>query len=107
MAMKESDLQVAQDLKHRVSHLAPMIDFRVFGSRSRGDATWDSDLDIFIEFESIDACLKQSVKDAAWEVTLQSGVVVTTLLFSRNDLENTPLRSSPIVKVILEEGIPV
>jgi len=107
MPMIEHDIQTARELKKRVSKLTPLIDFRLFGSRARGDADEYSDMDIFMEFETIDRELRNRIKNAAWEMTLESGIVVTTLLFSRHEIENSPLRSSPIVRVIMEEGVPV
>ena len=107
MSMIENDLQTARELKKRVSKLTPLIDFRLFGSRARGDADDYSDMDIFMEFETVDKDLRNKVKNTAWEMTLESGIVVTTLLFSRHEIEDSPLRSSPIIRVILEEGVPV
>jgi predicted nucleotidyltransferase len=107
MSVIENDLQTARELKKRVSKLKPLIDFRLFGSRARGDADDYSDMDIFMEFETVDRELKSKVKNAAWEMTMESGIVVTTLLFSRREIEDTPLRSSPIIRVIMEEGVPV
>ncbi len=107
MPIIEHDIQTARELKKRVSKLTPLIDFRLFGSRARGDADEYSDMDIFMEFETIDRELRNRIKNAAWEMTLESGIVVTTLLFSRHEIENSPLRSSPIVRVIMEEGVPV
>jgi hypothetical protein len=40
-------------------------------------------------------------------MTLETGIVVTTLLFSRYEIENSALRSSPIIRVIMEEGVSV
>ncbi len=107
MPTAQNDLQTARMLKDRVLKLSPLIDFRLFGSRARGEADEFSDMDIFMEFETVDRELKQKVKNAAWEMTLETGIVVTTLLFSRDEIENSALRSSPIVRVIMEEGIPV
>ncbi|OQW99543.1 MAG: hypothetical protein BWK74_01990 [Desulfobacteraceae bacterium A6] len=107
MTIIEHDIQTARELKKRVSKLTPLIDFRIFGSRARGDADEYSDMDIFMEFETIDRELRNRIKNAAWEMTLESGIVVTTLLFSRYEIENSPLRSSPIVRAIMEEGVPV
>lgn len=107
MPTTQSDLQTARELKNRVAKLTPLLDFRLFGSRARGDADEYSDMDIFMEFETVDRELKTMVKNAAWEMTLETGIVVTTLLFSRDEIENSPLRSSPIIRVIMEEGVPV
>ena len=107
MPMIEKDLQTARELKKRVSKLEPLIDFRLFGSRARGDADDYSDMDIFMDFETVDKDLRSRVKNCAWEMTMESGIVVTTLLFSRHEIEDSPLRSSPIIRVIMEEGVPV
>jgi len=107
MPITENDLQTARELKKRVSKLTPLIDFRLFGSRARGDADDYSDMDIFMEFETVDRELSSRVKNAAWDITLESGIVVTTLLFSRHEIEDSPLRSSPIIRVIMEEGVHV
>ncbi len=107
MSTIQNDLQTARELKKRVSTITPLIDFRLFGSRARGDADDYSDTDIFIEFETVDRELRNRVKKAAWEMTLETGIVVTTLLFSRHEIEDSPLRLSPIIRVIMEEGVPV
>jgi len=107
MPMTQNDLQTAMELKKRVSQLTPLIDCRLFGSRARGDSDEDSDMDIFMEFETVDHELKNRVKNIAWEMTLETGIVVTTLLFSRYEIEESALRSSPIIRVIMEEGVPV
>ena len=107
MPMIENDLQTVRELKKRVSKLKPLIDFRLFGSRAHGDADDYSDMDIFMESETVDRDLRSRVKNATWEMTMESGIVVTTLLFSRHEIEDSPLRSSPIIRVIMEEGVPV
>lgn len=107
MPVTQNDLQTARELKKRVSELTPLIDFRIFGSRARGDADEYSDMDIFMEFETVNRDLKYKVKSAAWELSLETGIVVTTLLFSRYEIEESPLRSSPIIRVIMEEGVSV
>jgi predicted nucleotidyltransferase len=107
MPTTQNDLKTAKELKKRVSEITPLIDFRLFGSRARGDADEYSDMDIFMEFESVDRVLKNRVKNIAWDMTLETGIVVTTLLFSRSEIEDSALRSSPIIRVIMEEGVSV
>jgi predicted nucleotidyltransferase len=71
--LSENDLQTARELKKRISKFTPLIDFRLFGSRGRGDAKAFSDMDIFMEFETVDRELRNRVKNAAWEMTLETG----------------------------------
>ncbi|HIJ94724.1 MAG TPA: nucleotidyltransferase domain-containing protein [Desulfuromonadales bacterium] len=68
MAILDRDLMVARKLKDRLSSVVTLVDFKVFGSRARGDADEYSDLDVFIEVEAIDKELKDKITDIAWEV---------------------------------------
>ena len=102
--MKDKDRDVALELKNRLAGLVQLVDFCVFGSRARGDAMEDSDMDVFIEVENLDKDLKERVQDAAWEVGFENFMVISPLIFTRDELENSPLRSSPIVRAIKEEG---
>ncbi|MDI6753238.1 MAG: nucleotidyltransferase domain-containing protein [Thermodesulfobacteriota bacterium] len=103
--MTERDLTIARDLKGRISQVVQVLDFRIFGSRARGDADEYSDLDVFIELERVDSEIKKKIGDIIWEVGFKNFIVISPLIFTRHEIENTALRSSPIVKNIAEEGV--
>jgi len=105
--MNNEDFRVARELKGRLSSLVDLLDFKVFGSRARGDADEYSDMDIFFEVESLDSALKDRISEIVWEVGFNNYTVISPLIFTRDELENSPLRSSPIVMVIAEEGVAV
>lgn len=103
--MRQEDREIARELKEKVSEIASLVDFRVFGSRARGDSDEYSDLDVFLEFESVDKALEEQVSNFAWEIGFRHGMVISPLVFSRHELEKTALRASPIVRAIAEEGV--
>jgi predicted nucleotidyltransferase len=105
--MREHDRRIALELKQRLSHVVPLVDFSVFGSRARGDADKYSDMDVFVEIEYLTKDLKEKISEVTWEVGFKNEVVISALIFTRDELENTPLRSSPIVQAINEEGVRV
>ena len=105
--MTEKDIHIATTLKQRLAGAVSLVDFRVFGSRARGDADEYSDMDVFVEVEELDKILKERILDISWEVGFENFMVVSPLIFTRNELENSPLRSSPIVKAIVAEGVSV
>lgn len=108
MAMLDKDLQVAQKLKDRLSRVVALVDFKVFGSRARGDADEYSDLDVFIEVETLDRELKEKISEIAWEVGFYNDCIhISPLVFTRYEIEESPLRISSIVQVIAEEGVRV
>ncbi len=105
--MNERDFNIARELKGRLSGMVELLDFRIFGSRARGDADDYSDMDVFVEVERLDKNLKDMILDSAWDIGFSNLMVIAPLIFTRNELENTALRSSPIVKVIFAEGVQV
>jgi predicted nucleotidyltransferase len=105
--MTEQDYAIASDLKQRLESAVSLLDFRIFGSRARGDADEHSDMDVFVEVELLDKNLKDRIMDISWEVGFENFMVIAPLIFSRDELENSPLRSSQIVKAIAAEGVPV
>jgi len=102
--MSGKDLSIAMELKKRLSEQVQLVTIRVFGSRARGNAAEVSDMDVFIEVESLDKNLKERILDIAWEIGFENLTVISPLIFSREELKNSPLRSSPIVKSIQQEG---
>lgn len=105
--MKQKDYEIAKDLKKRLSEVVNLIDFKVFGSRARGEADEYSDMDVFIEVESLDKKIKEKISDITWEIGFENLIVISPLIFTRDEIENSPLRASPIVKNIAEEGVAV
>ena len=105
--MLARDKQIVEEFKQRLSRIVDLVDFRVFGSRARGNADEYADLDIFLEVESLDKALKDRILETAWEVGFEHNMMISPLIFTRDELEDSPLRSSPIVKSVAAEGIPI
>ncbi|MCF6147895.1 MAG: hypothetical protein E3K37_04470 [Candidatus Kuenenia sp.] len=103
--MKQKDYEIAKKLKERLSETVSLVDFRVFGSRARGSGDEYSDMDVFIEIEFIDKKLKEKISDIVLEIGFEDFVVIFPLIFTKEEIEDSPLRLSPIVKNIMEEGI--
>jgi len=103
--LAKKDKQIAEELKRRLTQIVKLADFRVFGSRARGDGDEYSDLDIFLEVESLSKTLKDHILEIAWEVGFENNIKISCLIFTRSEIENSPMRSSPIVRSVATEGI--
>ena len=99
------DYKIARELKKRLAEAMELIDFKIYGSKARGDDDEFSDLDVFIEVASLDRKTNDLISEIAWEVGLENLIVISPLVFSRDEIENSPLRASPILININEEGI--
>ena len=105
--MKQRDYKIARKLKKKLSEVVELVDFRVFGSRVRGDESEHSDMDVFLEVESLNRDTKEKISDVTWEVGFEHFMVISPLIFTRDEIEKSALKASPIVKNIFEEGIRV
>jgi len=107
ITMRTKDYELAKQLKDRLSNLVPLLDFRVFGSRVREEHAQYSDMDLFLEVASLDKELEDKIYDIAWEVGFENFMVLSIHIFTRDEIENSPLRLSPIVRNIFNEGVRV
>lgn len=103
--MEQRDYEIAKKLKGRLSETVQLIDFRIFGSRARGNSDKYSDMDIFLEVESLNKELKEKIFDTVWEVGFEHFIFISSLIFTRDEIEKSPLKASPIVKNIITEGV--
>lgn|SRR3990172_11364999 len=103
--MKEQDYKIMCELKKRLSLKIKLLDIMIFGSRAREDADEFSDFDVFIETETVDRETKETIQNITWEVGIENMTVISPLIFSRHELTNSPLKYSPVIENIMNEGL--
>lgn len=103
--LKEKDRQIAHEFQRRLALVVPILDLRVFGSRARGNAAPDSDLDIFIEVETLTPQLRQQISEIAWEVGFEFDRVISTIVATRDQLEHGAMGANPLILNIEREGV--
>jgi predicted nucleotidyltransferase len=103
--MTPADRQVTLEFKRRLEEITTVLDVRLFGSRVRGEATPDSDLDVFVEVESLTPALRRQIDEIAWEVGFEWDTIIAPVVVTREELEHGPLRASPLMLNIEREGV--
>ncbi len=77
----------------------------LFGSRARGDADPDSDLDVLVIVDDLSPELEDYISECAWEAGFKYGIVLVPVVFTRNEWENGPERYSLLAEAIKSEGV--
>lgn len=104
--MNRKDRDIAKHFKQLVQQRLSPVDVRVFGSRARGDAVPDSDLDVFVVVERASRDIEKYVSDCAWEAGFEENVVVVPVVVDKVRMAG-PLKGSVFVRNVLREGIAV
>lgn len=105
--LADSDRKIASELHHRLNSTVSILDFRIFGSRARGDHSFESDLDVFIEVEFITPEMRRNIDEIAWEVGFEMDRIITVIVATHDQLERGPMGANPLIRKIESEGIPL
>jgi uncharacterized protein len=101
------DRRIARKFKASVCKVTPLRGVRMYGSRARGDAAPDSDLDLYVELDALTPALRERISEIAWEVGFASDMVISTLVVTHEQLETGPMGANPLIANVMREGVPV
>ncbi len=105
--MQEKDIKVIEKFKSLVSQRVKVHEVKVFGSRARGDASPESDLDVLVVVDYLDHEAEKYISDCAWEAGFPEDIVVMPIVISLDSLKNSPIRESVFIKNVYREGVTV
>ncbi len=105
--LNDNEKKAVESLKTKLMDRFDVKDMRLFGSKVKGQAGPDSDVDIMIELAKRSPQIESEIDDITFEVNLRNDSFITTILFGQDELERGPMKESPIYKAIQKEGIPV
>lgn len=106
MKLAENEERALKQLRGELFARYPIIDFRLYGSKARGEGGQDSDLDVMIELPAYDRVVVAEIDDIIYGINLEHDVFISALVFGQEELEEGPMSESPIYKVIQREGVP-
>lgn len=105
--LKDNEEKAVLRLKEVLTERFKLLDFRVFGSKARGDALPDSDIDVMMEIDEYTPEIESAIDDLVYEINLSYDCFISVIIFSKKEIEEGPMSESQIYKAIEREGIRV
>jgi len=105
--MREKEHKIVEKFKQLVAQRVKVHEVRVFGSRARGDAAEESDLDVLIVVDYLDHAIEKYISDCAWEVGFPDDIIIMPVAISLDTLKNTPIRESVFIRNVYRESVSV
>ncbi len=106
LKLKENERRALQELKKKICERFPDAEIILYGSKARGDAGEESDIDILILIDSqINRKLKEEVTEITYDIELKYDVVFGNVIENREFWKSPLANAMPLHWNIDKEGI--
>jgi len=95
MKLNREETEVLEEFKRRVQEQFPgeLVNMLVFGSKARGDAAQESDIDVIVITHSDDKKLAKNIRYTGYDLEIEHGIILSIQVYSQrhiNYLRNIP-----------------
>lgn len=98
--------EIVERIKLEAHKMKPRVETILYGSEARGDARPDSDIDllVLVDTDSLNYSEKDKIRAPFYDIELDAGIVISTLVMPRKEWENRPF-PTPFYNNVKKEGI--
>lgn len=103
--LSTAELKAIKEFKKRINQNYPVVDLKLFGSKARGEARQDSDIDILLVLKKVSEKDKDEIYDIVNDILLKHEIDLSVKIFSQkkyNFLKSIP---SVFMQLVQKEAI--
>ena len=106
--MNDTDKSILEKFRSLLVERIRVHKIILFGSRARGDAQVDSDMDLLVILQDPPTEeIEDYILDCAWKAGIDHSVILVPVVYSREEWEEGPDQSSLLALAVQREGISV
>ena len=95
---------IMTELKHTITQKYALLEMRLFGSTARGEATTDSDIDVFVRLPEVNRVIEEDVFDMAYALELRYDCLIDIIVLADTTLQHYS-NQIPLYQNILHDGV--
>ena len=103
--MNALEKNILDTFKLLLSKRIKLHSLALFGSRARGDADPDSDIDVLVVVDEVTKEVEDYISDCAWDACFKYGIIMVPIVFTTDEWDRGPERSSLLAEAVRSEGI--
>lgn len=105
--LSKSEQDALLELKKHLLDKYNLVEIKLFGSKVRGDADKESDIDVLIVLKEVNNTIEDEIFDICFEIDLKYDVVLSAIVYSKAEFNDSLNRVTPFYKSIEKEGVPL
>jgi predicted nucleotidyltransferase len=105
IALTTHERDALQEAKTEVASRFPLAWIKLFGSKARGNADPESDIDVLFVLDTLNWEAERSVFEICFHASLRHDILLAPLVMSRAETESPLTQATPFFQNVEKEGV--